>query len=38
MKEYMMNFEESQEYISKRGFDITWNDCDVFVDENGRHI
>ena len=33
MKEYMMNFEESQEYITKRGFDIPWNDCDVFVDE-----
>lgn len=27
-----MNFEESQDYITKRGFDIPWNDCDVFVD------
>lgn len=35
MKEYMMSFEESQEYITKRGFDIPWNDCDVFVDERG---
>lgn len=30
---FNMTFEESQEYISKRGFDIPWNDCDVFVDE-----
>ena len=30
---FHMTFEESQEYISKRGFDIPWNDCDVFVDE-----
>ena len=30
---FYMNFEESQEYITKRGFDIPWNDCDVFVDE-----
>jgi hypothetical protein len=28
-----MTFEESQDYIAKRGFDIPWNDCDVFVDE-----
>jgi hypothetical protein len=28
-----MTFEEAQEYISRRGFDIPWNDCDVFVDE-----
>ena len=31
-----MSFEEAQEYISERGFDVPWNDCDVFVDE--RHI
>lgn len=31
--DFFMNFEESQDYISKRGFDIPWNDCDVFVDE-----
>lgn len=31
-----MTFEEAQEYISKRGFDIAWNDCDVFIDV--RHI
>ena len=30
---FNMTFEESQEYIAKRGFDIPWNDCDVFVDE-----
>lgn len=30
---YNMTFEESQDYISRRGFDIPWNDCDVFVDE-----
>ena len=30
---YYMNFEEAQEYISKRGLDIPWNDGDVFVDE-----
>ena len=30
---FYMNFEESQDYITKRGFDIPWNDCDVFVDE-----
>lgn len=29
---YFMSFEESQEYISKCGFDIPWNDGDVFVD------
>ena len=28
-----MTFEEAQEYISKRDFDIAWNDCDVFIDE-----
>lgn len=30
---YNMSFEESEEYISKCGFDIPWNDGDVFVDE-----
>ena len=30
---FNMTFEESQDYIAKRGFDIPWNDCDVFVDE-----
>ena len=30
---YNMTFEESQDYIAKRGFDVPWNDCDVFVDE-----
>ena len=30
---YDRAFEEAQEYLSKRGFDIPWNDCDVFVDE-----
>ena len=33
MAKYNMTFEEAQEYISKRGFDIPWNDCDVFIDE-----
>lgn len=33
MAKYNMTFEEAQEYISRRGFDIPWNDCDVFVDE-----
>ena len=33
---YYMSFEEAQEYISKRGLDIPWNDCDVFID--GREI
>lgn len=28
-----MSFEEAQEYISKRGLDIPWNDGDVFIDE-----
>lgn len=32
-KKYYMNFEDSQEYISKRGLDVPWNDCDVFIDE-----
>ena len=30
---YDRGFEEAQEYIFHRGFDIPWNDCDVFVDE-----
>ena len=30
---YHMSFEEAQEYISKRGLDIPWNDGDVFIDE-----
>ena len=30
---FNMTFEESQDYIAKRRFDIPWNDCDVFVDE-----
>lgn len=30
---YDMSFEEAQDYISKRGFDIPWNDGDVMVDE-----
>ena len=33
---FNMTFEESQDYITKRGFDILWNDCNVFVD--GREI
>ena len=34
MDEYNMTFEEAQDYISKRGFDIPWNDCDVWVDKD----
>ena len=30
---YNMSFEEAQEYVSKRGLDVPWNDCDVFIDE-----
>ena len=30
---YNMSFAEAQEYVSKRGLDIPWNDCDVFIDE-----
>ena len=33
---YNMSFEEAQEYVSKRGLDILWNDGDVFID--GREI
>jgi hypothetical protein len=29
---YEMSYEESEEYISKRGLDIPWNDGDVFID------
>lgn len=32
-KKYYMNFEDSQEYIQKRGLDVPWNDCDIFIDE-----
>lgn len=32
-KKYYMNFEDSQDYIQKRGLDVPWNDCDVFIDE-----
>lgn len=28
-----MSFEEAQEYASKRGIDIPWNDGDIFIDE-----
>ena len=30
---YHMSFEDAQDYISKCGFDIPWNDGDVFVDD-----
>ena len=30
---YDRGFEEAQEYIFHRGFDVPWNDCDVFIDE-----
>ena len=30
---YDREYEEAQAYISERGFDIPWNDCDVFIDE-----
>lgn len=30
---FNMTFEESQNYIARRGFDVPWNDCDIFVDE-----
>lgn len=30
---YNMSFEDAQDYISKCGFDIPWNDGDVFVDD-----
>ena len=33
---YNMSFEEAQEYVSKRGLDILWNDGAVFID--GREI
>ena len=33
MGNYNMSFEEAQEYASKRGIDIPWNDGDIFIDE-----
>ena len=30
---YHIPFEDAQDYINKCGFDIPWNDGDVFVDE-----
>ena len=33
---YDMSFEEAQSYISSRGFDIPWNDGDIYIDE--RHL
>ena len=33
---YNMSLEEAQEYVSKQGLDILWNDGDVFID--GREI
>ena len=30
---YDMEFSEAEEYIRRRGFDVPWNDCDIFVDE-----
>ena len=29
-----LNFSEVQDYISKRGLDVVWNDCDIFIDEH----
>lgn len=31
--DYDKGYEEAQRYLSERGFDIPWNDGDVFVDE-----
>ena len=31
---YHMSFEDAQDYIGKCGFDIPWNDGDVFVDDS----
>ena len=31
--DYDKGYEEAQKYLSERGFDIPWNDGDVFVDE-----
>lgn len=31
---YDMDFAEAQDYISKRGFDIPWNDGEVSIDVN----
>ena len=33
MEKYNMSFEEAQEYASKRGIDVPWNDGDIFIDE-----
>ena len=33
MEKYNMSFEEAQEYASKRGIDIPWNDGEIFIDE-----
>lgn len=34
--QYNMSFSDAQQYLSDRGFDTPWNDCEVFVD--GRYI
>ena len=31
--DFFMSYCRAQDYILQRGFDIPWNDCDVFVDE-----
>jgi len=31
---YDMSFEEAQEYVFHRGFDISWSNCDVFIDKD----
>ena len=31
---YNLNFSEAQDYITKRGLDVVWNDCDIFIDEH----
>lgn len=31
---YNKTFEEAQDYLSKIGFDIPWNDCDVWIDKD----
>ena len=33
---YDMPYSDAEKYISDRGFDISWCDCDVFVD--GRYV
>ncbi len=35
-EDYNMTFEEAQEYCSKRGIDIPWNDGDIYID--GREL